>query len=346
MPAAMRADDTIERLVADLRERMKRVERRKSGGSFDPNEDPVIIGANALTDDGGSPSNPTSAYTAVVVIGANSEGDANGVVAIGDTAIAEASHAVAIGYASRSEGAGAVSIGDNAGSHTTVAASAVSVGDHAQAKATDGVAIGHNSVVSGGYGVSIGPGSGGTNPLHHTTAALNGIAIGRESYAGESGIAIGYGAATDYDYISSTFTGSTKGTAVGYGSNASGNSDTAIGASAEATGGYGVALGDAARAYGDSATAVGTVTEATVENSTAVGAGAHAHHIHATALGANAATTDDYQTVVGGRPIYASPPGFVSIVGHLDLSNLPTSDPGISGYAWWDTANNVLAVSP
>lgn len=124
------------RQTAKNRDDIAKLKRRASGAGFDPNEDPVIIGAGAHNS-GGTPSAPSGGIAGCVVIGASAYVSAASGIAIGDGAAAGLT-SIAIGKNSlASDG---IAIGQSASS-----TNGVCVGDSSVAASASSSAFGHSA---------------------------------------------------------------------------------------------------------------------------------------------------------------------------------------------------------
>lgn len=108
-------------------------------GDFDPNENPVIIGAGATAGGGSSPSSPATGYA--------------GSVAIGSGAVAGNAVSVAIGHNANADGDSRVAVGVAA---QAVSDSATAVGESANAYGVQSVSVGSSSLTSGDSAVAVG----------------------------------------------------------------------------------------------------------------------------------------------------------------------------------------------
>lgn len=250
--------------TAEHERKLRRHAKPAATGGFDPNENPVIIGASATAGGGSTPSSVSGGATA----------------------------AVAIGSSAQAIFADAISIGANAKTHASAGSG------------TGAVAIGYNSQT----------GASGQTASHA-------VAIGESSTAYDQSFAGGYGATAT----------NTRCVAVGENALASADNAIAIGSGASAT-------------TNSSCIALGSTALATGDSSCALGVAAHATHINATALGKSAATDQDYQIKIGASAPGTTHPTIITLKGQVDLSYLPTSDPGVSGYAW--NNSGVVTVSP
>lgn len=123
----------------DALRRIRRLEKRPIGG-FDPNEDPIIIGAGANTTDGGTPDNPgASAFTNLVVIGDGASGGAGYQVVIGSGASATGDSTLAIGIGATAVGDSSTAVGETT---STYGLRATAVGTSASADGDDATALG------------------------------------------------------------------------------------------------------------------------------------------------------------------------------------------------------------
>jgi autotransporter adhesin len=233
MPNVLHADETIETQLANALRRIRQLEKRSSGGGFDPNETPVIIGQNATAGATFTPSSPAGGALKAVVIGWSAD--------------ATASYAVAIG--------GGFSNGAQASGDSSVA-----VGRDASASATGAVAIGYGASSSGTSNSSVAVGTGSTASSEGSVALGDSAwahnffatALGADSNAGgDNGTAVG----------TSTSATGTNSTAVGTSTQAHNSGSTALGAAAHANHDHATAIGAGAIAGQDNQIMLGTTAD-------------------------------------------------------------------------------------
>lgn len=160
------------------------------------------------------------------------------------------------------------------------------------------------------------------------------VGLGATASGGSGAVALGHNASAD----------GTTSVSIGNSSFASGTQSIAVGDTSNADNNA-IAIGDNTNAYIGSV-AVGTGAQATGTDATALGANTNAAGDHATAVGVGAHAPGSNTIVIGTTTETTFIPGKFAPNGSFDASHLPTSNPGISGRVWWDTTNNVLAVSP
>jgi len=173
MPQPIKTPQRIEEDVTDLYKRVAKLERRSqsSGGSFDPNEDPVIIGSGAGTSTS-TPSSLDPADSGSVILGLNAFGPG---IAIGNAASVGTVSGIAIGNSSNATTDG------------------VAIGDTATVVHSEGIAIGLNAFTgSTSNGANIAIGSGATATKANSVAIGTGATTGFNTHS----VALGAGATT------------------------------------------------------------------------------------------------------------------------------------------------------
>lgn len=215
-------------------------QQQPTGGGFDPNENPVIIGVGATAGGGSTPDAVSAGQAGAVVLGQNASGANTQAVAIGIYTEVLGPYGVAIGPGRNRA---------NVYQRTTANNSAVAIGREASAGAS-GIAI--------GYGASTAYNSSTST----VTGATKGVAVGWGATAsGFNDTAIGQ---------SATATGG-FGTAVGEDATCTGDSGVAVGSNTSVTADSATAVGFAAQATGADSTAIGTGVHATSANTIVIG---------------------------------------------------------------------------
>lgn len=148
-------------------ELVRKSKRHLVAGGFDPNEDPVIIGAGANIDTTATPSNPDSTFSGAIVIGqgAYAEVDAYGssvIIGQGASSTGTGDDAVAIGAgAIVTDSSGGVAIG--LGSSAWLDSVAIGSGSLASSDGS-AVALGSSAYANDAYSVALGSGATTTKP--------------------------------------------------------------------------------------------------------------------------------------------------------------------------------------
>lgn len=189
----------------------------ETGGAFDPNANPIVIGLGAT---------PGADPVYEIVIGAGATATTNGDIVIGHSATSN----------------GGTAVGENSTSNS----GAVAVGDGSEATGSDSVAIGLFATASTDDAIAIGNSA--------QAIAASAIAVGKSAAAVAYGVAIGELAATQASdgvaigHFTNIHLSATRGTAIGYGAGVGGfhSHSTAIGAEANTTAANQVMLGTAA----------------------------------------------------------------------------------------------------
>lgn len=153
--------------VADLRKNLSRLDKSHAS-RFDPNADPIVIGAGARASGG----------TGAEAVGLNAMADGAYSTAIGNNTWAAHDYAVAVGTGAGARTAGSVAIGYDAVTDSSSSGhdNAVAIGSHASAIGASSVAIGYNAEVDGADSVAVGH-------FATTAAHLRSTAIGAAATA-------------------------------------------------------------------------------------------------------------------------------------------------------------------
>lgn len=180
---------THTNIHVDVQAQIRQLWQALRRGGFDPNEDPVIIGASSTGGGGSTPTNVAGGYTGGVAIGRSAflGSGATRPIAIGNNAHSTGAEGVALGYNANVSADEGVALGPGAkvqdlngvaiGLQADVAVGArngIAIGIFSSASAIDGIAIGDTSAASGASGVAIG---NGATALHVESTAIGYTAV-------------------------------------------------------------------------------------------------------------------------------------------------------------------------
>ena len=172
----------------------------------------------------------------------------------------------------------------------------VAIGSTTQAR-TCAVAVGHNTSATGGFSVAVGQGA--------TTTGSLGVVIGYQATSSQSeSVVIGAQAtvtAGNSTAVGRSASAGLRSAAYGKSAQANATNATAIGVSTT-TADYGTAVGYGSIATGPvSSLALGVSASATQQNAISIGLSAAVPHARALAIGGEATTTANNQAVLGGK---------------------------------------------
>ena len=273
-----------------------------------------------------------------VGIGDGSEVIGNNSVALGTNASSTEDNAVSIGSDSTASGDGAVSLGTGASATNT---NSVALGNNAHSSADNSVALGSNSVADTENVISVGHKAGDTDAIGNTYTTnefrriinvANGIEANDAATVGQMNTALddrigtisadgNYIKKSDTNNVSENLTvldtelktladrigsstvsaGSTGSTAIGDGSDITGNNSVGVGDNSKVTGDESVSVGTGSSVEGNDSVSLGNDSTVTGDNSVGIGSGTTVDGDNAVSIGKDSEVTANDGIALGNE---------------------------------------------